>query len=156
MPKMFFRGRGIGAEIERPENREDCLGDDRGTAGRTDAEDRLPVLQDKGRAHARKWTFSGGDSIRLGAHQTEVVGDTRLGGEIIHMVVQKDSGPRDHHLAPETGVQRGRAGDPVAVGIRGREVGGVSIGFPTEHVGVCGRRCPRRGDWCSTVHPDPT
>ena len=51
--------------------------------------------------------------VRLGADQPETVGDTRLYGEIIHVVVEQDARSRHDHLAPKTGVQRGRAGDPV-------------------------------------------
>ncbi len=130
LPLVVVAGLGEGSgqwkvEVEDAEEGEDDLGDDGRAAGGAEGEDRLAFTQDEGGAHAGERAFAGGDGVGFLAEETEVVGHPWLEGEVVHLVVEDDAGAGDDDFGAERSVDGGGAGDPVALGVGGREMGCV-------------------------------
>ncbi len=76
-------------------------GDDARAARRSEHENRLAILEHDGRRHGAQGPLAGRDRIGFALNQTETVCDARLGGEVIHFVVQKEPGIAGDHFGPE-------------------------------------------------------
>ena len=85
---------GVQFEVDHVNNCQRHLADDRRPTGRADREYGLAVLHYDRGAHAGERAFAGRNRVRLRAHQTKVVRRPRLCGEVVHLVVQNDSGAR--------------------------------------------------------------
>ena len=97
-----------------------CIDNLRATGGTARQERRAILSENDGRAHARKWSFVRGDSVRFGANETERIRDTGRDAEVIHLIVEHDTGTRDHHLATPSRIDGRSQRDPVSQSIGGR------------------------------------
>ena len=123
--------------------------------GRTHAEHRLTISEHQRRAHARERPLACLNGIGFGTHQAEEVRHTRLGREVVHVVVEQDAGARHDDLAAKARIERGGARHPVALGVRGREVRSVPVPLPGKPLAVgLGRGAGRRDDRGS-IETDP-
>ena len=140
---LVVDARGVDGLAEVPAEGGDAEGhlqrarDDGRAAGAADHEDRTPAFEDDRRRHARLRALSRGEGVRGAAH--EAVDVRHVGGEreVVHLVVQDDSGARDEDAGAEGGVDRRRDGGGVALGVDGGDVRGAGIGR---------ERRSRRGD----------
>ena len=97
--------------------------DDVATPARARHEHRLPVvsLHDR-RGHGREHPLARSDRVGIAHHQPFTVGRARLGGEVIHLVVQQKAITADGRRRPEAGIDRRGQCDGVPLAIDDREM----------------------------------
>ena len=93
-------------------------------AGGSEQSQRVGVVYGS-RRHRRQHAFSGRDSVGLAADQAVQVRVAGLGGEIVHLVVQQDSGAGRSEPGAKQAVDGQGGANPVAVPIQDAEVRGV-------------------------------
>ena len=141
--RLGERGGGAEAVVDDAGEQQQRLRDDRGAAGGSGDDDWLAVLQNDGRAHARKRALACGDRIRLRADEFEGIRHARLHGEVVHLVIHEHAGVRNDDLAAKGRVDRLIQRHPVALGIGGAEEGGVfaeNIPLPVRRHAVAAHR----------------
>jgi len=99
--------------------------DDAATAGTARHQPGPALLEHDGRRHGGQGPLVGRHGIGLAAHQAEGVGHARLGGEIVHLVVEQDAGAGGDDAAAEGQVEGGGGADHVALPVGHRVVGGL-------------------------------
>ena len=102
------------AVVNGVEQRQQHGGDDAAAAGCAQHHHRLAVLADNRRAHRRQRSFARGDGIGLALYQAIQVGHAGLGREVVHLVVQQDTGAWHSDLAAKPVVERVGHGDRIA------------------------------------------
>src|ERR1051325_9144776 len=109
--------------------------DDTRPTGRAEGEPQRSVFaQDDGRRHRRERAFAGRNRVALALYQAELVGRSRLGREIIHLVIEQDARALGCHAGAVIVIQRVGVGNGVSVAVYDREVrrfGGLVPGGPT-------------------------
>ena len=80
----------------------------------------LAILGDDGGSHAAEHALARGDRVLRSLHETKHVGRAHLGGEIVHLVVECDSGAWNLHFGAKAAIE--------GVGVGNREPGAVDDG----------------------------
>src|SRR5580700_9078788 len=127
-PWRIHRFLDIKLEIDHPHENVGHGCNDSRTAGRSDNQKELSVLEHDGRRHSGKWTLARSDCIRRTLNEPEGVGDALFGGEVVHFVVEQKPQPFGSHARAERFIERSCHRDRVAVGINYGIVGRV-LGF---------------------------
>ena len=96
----------VHAVVDDVEDRLDRDRDDARAAWAADHHEQLAVLRDDGRAHRGQRPLARRDGILLALHQAEHVRRARLGGEVVHLVVEEEAGVAGDHLGAEQRVDR--------------------------------------------------
>ena len=113
------------SEINHVDNHLEHRGDDDGSAGSAEHQERLVIFQDDGGSHGRKRALAGRDGISLALHESEHVGCAGLGGEVVHFVVQQKSGAGQSDAAAVSAIQGVGDGNCVALVVHDAVVRGV-------------------------------
>ena len=79
--------------------------DDLRAARASDDHENAPLAQDDGGRHRRERSLAPGDCIGFSLDKAVEIGYTRFGSEIVHLVVEQDSGARNGDLAAVGQVQ---------------------------------------------------
>ena len=87
----------------------------------------MAVAKDDRGRHAGERALAGGHGVCFRTDQAKGIGHAGLDGEVVHLVVEENAGAGDHDLRAEGRIDRGGAGDPVAVGVGHGEVRGVLL-----------------------------
>ena len=98
--------------------------DDAAAAGCTEHRQLVLIFQHRWR-HARQRTFARGDGIGLAAFQAIAVAAIRVGGKIIHLVVQQHTGAGHGEGGAEGQVDAQGGGHGVTLAVDQREMRGV-------------------------------
>jgi len=72
--------------------------DDSGSARRAHDENRLAVFEHECWRHGTQGTFPGGNCVGFALHQAKNIGHAGLGGEVVHLIIQEESGIAGDHL----------------------------------------------------------
>src|ERR1700686_151966 len=100
-------------------------GDDGGTSGRAEDEEELAVFKNNRRSHGRERALAGADGIGGSLNEAVGVGDSGLGGEVIHFIVEEKAEAFGGGAGPEGIVERCADGNGVAFGVDDGIGGGV-------------------------------
>src|SRR6185312_6681345 len=123
--KFRFVHRILGAEPEIEDIHQglkDRSGDGRAAGGAYDEED-LSFIEDQGGSHRAEHAFAGRDGIRLRADRAIHIGNTWFDAEIVHLVVEKETGAPDDDPGAISTVERSGDGDRIAFVIDDVEMG---------------------------------
>src|SRR6516165_1757999 len=83
---------------------------DAAAAGRAGDEKRLAVLEHDGRRHRRERALARSRRVGVAADETIGIGRTRLGGEVVELVVEQDAGALGDETEAVAEVERGGIG----------------------------------------------
>src|SRR5262249_45062826 len=120
--------REVHPRVEDVEDDLDHAGGDVRAARAADGEEhpfRAVLLEDKRGGHRRDGDPSRGDGIVLAVDQSVDVRDARLGGEVVHLVVEEHPGAAGDEAAPEAVVDGGGERDRVPGAVEDGDLGGV-------------------------------
>ena len=110
--------------IHRLQCAEQHHADDTAATGSAENGQLVRILQ-HGRGHARQGALARGDGVGLAAGQPVAVLAVRVGGKIIHFVVQQHTGARYGERRAERQVDAQGRGHRITLAVDQREVGGI-------------------------------
>ena len=96
----------VHVEIDHVQDHLQHAVDDARSARRAQHQEELAVAQQDGRRHGRERPLARLDGVGFALDQAEQILLARLGGEIVHFVVQQESQARDRDAAAVAAVQR--------------------------------------------------
>src|ERR1700690_777001 len=91
--------------------------DDPGAAGRAENEEKLAVSGDDGGRHGGEWALAGADGVGRTLNESVDIGNTLLGGEVVHFIVEQEAQTLGSDARAEYVIEGRGHGNRVAIGI---------------------------------------